>query len=385
MRATSIGVIPVGIAASLLLAGCGSFFNPQGTSTGSGSGSGSGSGGGNGTGGAGSVYLASAATGAVSAFSLANGQLGNLQVSGALGAQPISLAINSNHTLLWVGTSVGSVYAYTIGSTGALTLVNQIAATALASSMLFDPSGRYMLILSNSGLNAAPVLTVYTVNTSNGLLTPVNNAALGLTGGTAFQLAFANGNTLFAALGTGGVDELLFNPATGITAEHAHLNPLGNSYADTGLSVDPKGSYLFVAETGTQGVRVLTIAPNGSLTENTSQGSPYPTGAGPSAVVVGPSGNAVYVANRTDGTISQFALASSGALTPLATPKVQTGSNPASLALDSTGGFLLAACTGGMPDLEMFSIGSDGMLTSAAKVTGSNGAPTGAVAVAATH
>ncbi len=371
-------VIAGWVAPWLLLAGCGSFFNPSVTSTGPGSGTGAG------TGGAGAVYLANLATQDVTAFAVANGKLVNLQAAGALGSVPASLAINPTHTLLWVGTTLGSVYAYNIGSNGALTLNSGLATTAFANAILVDPSGRYLLIASDSGLNAAPVLSAYTIDTGNGALSPVNGGTIALTGGgSASQLTFApTGNILFAALGTAGVDELTFNVTTGVPAEHAHLNPGGNSYADTSVAVDPTGQYLFVAETGTQGVRALTIAPNGGLSE--IKGSPYPTGAGPSAVLVSQSGANVYVANRTNGTISQFALDPSGALTPLATASITTGATPASLTEDSSGTFILAACSGGNPDLQMFSIGTDGSLTSVQTVNGSSGTATGAIAVVAT-
>ena len=131
-----------------------------------------------------------------------------------------------------------------------------------------------------------------------------------------------------------------------------------------------------MTETGLNGVRVLNAA-------NLAPLGQYPTDLGARGVLVDHTGAYVYVTNSTKTTISQFALSGTGALTPLATPAVSTGKSPFALSEDSSNAFIFAACSGGSPDLQMFSIGTDGSLTSVQSVTGGS-TPSGAVAVVAT-
>ncbi len=360
----------------LLLSGCGSFFNPSKTSTETGSGTG--------TGGSGAVYLANYAAQSVTAFSVGSGKLASLNVRGTLGDSPLSLAINPAHSLLWVGSSLGYIFAYTVGNDGSLTLPTGGTTSYVfnvpdipISSMAVDPTGRYLLALCNTGTATPPIVYVLAIG-AGGALTQISTQ--GLDAGTAFQIAFTpDGTRVYAALGTGGVDALTFNAGNGaLTKLSLRQAPLTNSSADQGLAIDPAGKYLFVTETGLNGVRVLDIA------NNLNALGAYATGLGAKGVLVDHTGAYVYVANSTTTTMSQFALSSTGALTPLAAPTVSTGTSPYSLAEDSSNTYLLAACSGGNPDLQMFSIGATGSLISVQKVTSGNGAASGAVAVVAT-
>lgn len=373
-RSSAVLVGPV----LLLLTGCGSFFNPSTTSTGTGSSTG------NGTGGSGAVYLANYGAQSVSAFSVASGKLANLNVSGTLGDSPLSLAMNPAHSLLWVGTSLGYLFAYTIGSNGSLTLSKVGTASYVfnvpdipISSIAVDPTGKYLLALCNTGTATAPIVYVLAIG-ANGALTQLSTQ--GLDAGTAFQIAFTpDGTRVYVALGTGGVDALTFNTGNGaLTKLSLRQMPLTNSSADQGLAVDPGGKYLLVTETGLNGVRVLDIA------NNLNALGAYASDLGARGVLVDHTGAYVYVTNSTKGTISQFALSSTGTLTPLAAPTVPTGTSPYALAEDSSSTFVLAACSGGSPDLQMFSIGTDGSLSSVQVVTSGSGTATGAVAVVAT-
>lgn len=341
-----------------LLPGCGQFFPPNsttGSSTGTGSGTGSSSSS------LDSVYVANSnpSLETVSALSLSTtGTLTNLSNSpSALGQLPTLLAINPAGTLLFVATVTGSIYVYVINSDGSLTLGNSstAVATVSANTITIDPTGQWMLVGLTAAQGSASQVQAYQIDQSNGALTAVNTP-LTLDNGTLSQLTFApNGTELFAALGTGGVDTLSFTPSTGVLGKYSVLlQPLGNSYADQGLAVDPAGKYLFVAETGTNGVRVLSIGTNGALTSVT--GSPYPTGLGAKSVLVDKTGTYVYVSNSGANSISAFSLTADGTLTQLAGSPFATGVAPYTLAEDSSKTYLLAACTGGTPDVQVFTI-----------------------------
>lgn len=381
----------------VLLSGCGQFFPPLNGSSGSGSG-GTGSGGSGGTGpavpgsGFDGLYVLNSnpSLESVTAFSLASGQLTNLNVNPAqLGTLLTTVAINPAGTLLFVSSLINGIYVYVINSDGSLTLGNsqQVVAATGASTMTVDPSGNWLLAVTNTGAGSTPELTDYQINQSNGVLTTGGSISLDV--GTASQIVFApNGTQAFVALGTGGIDSLQFTASNGsITKPGTLVQPLGNGYADNAVAVDPTSTYLYAAETGSAGVRAFTINSDASLQE--ISGSPYATGLGPLAVLVDATGKYVYVANRTNNNISGFALGSGGALTALPGSPYATGSAPSSLAEDSSGGYLAVACAGGSPDMQVFSIGSasgstPGVLASASTTSTGSVSPAAATQVVST-
>ncbi len=402
-------VLPcLALVCALMFSGCGSFFQPNSSGTGSGSGTGTGSGSGSGTGllALDSVYVANSnpSLDTVAAYSLTGaGVLNNLAGSpSVLPETPTAFAINPAGTLLWVGSQLGAIYVYVINTDGSLSLGNsqQPVQPVAASSLLVDPSGQWLLALSNtsSGLSSTtnPTVSVFQIDSSNGTLTPSGNA-LPLDPGTSFQLAFApNGIQLYAALGTGGVDGLSFSPQSGVLSKlSVYLAPTTSGGAAQGLAIDPQGKYLFVAETALNGVAVYSIGSNGVLTA--APGSPYPDSPdanhpnyGAKSVLVDKTGAYVYVSNSSTNTISGYTLASStGTLTAMAGSPFVTGTSPYSLAQDSSGAFLVAACIGGTPDLQVFGIAAataatPGALTSVGTASTGSVSPAGAIAVATT-
>ena len=104
-------------------------------------------------------------------------------------------------------------------------------------------------------------------------------------------------------------------------------------------------------------------------------------------MLVDRTGVLVYVTNSGTNTISGFALSSAGALTELSGSPFTTGTSPYALAEDRTGAYLLAACAGGGPDLEVFSIAAGtaavpGALSSAATANTGSVQPANATALA---
>ncbi|GGH13710.1 lactonase family protein [Silvibacterium dinghuense] len=351
----------------LLMAGCGKFFVSES----------SGSSGSSGTGNY--LYVANATTGSVAGFSLSSSGLAVTSNSPySLGVAPSSIAATPNGAFTYVASLAGAIYGYSVGTGGALSLLNSgsaVVSQISPNAIAIDPTGKWLV-----AVDLTPTAYLFSINTSTGLLTSAGNIALD--SGSPNAITFTPAGTLaYVSLGTGGVDILTFNASTGALGKsNLILKPKSTNNADYGLAVDPESKYLFVTETGLNGVRVLSIASNGGLTE--ISGSPYATGLGPVAVLVDSTGSYVYVANRTDGTISAFTLTSStGALSKISGSPFTTGTNPASLVEDQTDAYLAVANSGGSPDLQVFTIGSGtGALTSLATATTGTD-PTGALAV----
>lgn len=364
------------LCASMCLAGCSGFFVSPGTTTSS----------------TGSttddyVYVANATTNTVAGFAIGTGTLTEVTDSPySLSFSPQSLAVNPANTLLYVG-GTSLIYVYSIGSGGALTLLNSGSAVAVADAVSMDisPDGNWLFVLDGNGVS----IDEFQINSSTGVLTQATGAAYSITNATVVPRAIKvapDGDYIFAALGTGGDLVFSLNTSTGAISEVQELSLGSTTTSDNALTVNPDSTYLFVARSGTStGVAVYSIASNtGGL--SAVSGSPFAAGTQPYAVALNNAGTDVYVANRGDGTISAYSIGSTGALTAISGSPYAAGSSVAGLAADLSGDYLVAIASGGSPDLALYSFDSTttGKLDlTASASTGTD--PTGALAVAVTH
>ena len=88
-----------------------------------------------------------------------------------------------------------------------------------------------------------------------------------------------------------------------------------SSGSPVSVTVDPSGSYAYVANANGPNVTQYTIGTDGALTPMTSP--KVRTGDGPCSVTVDPSGSYAYVANVLSDTVSQYTIGTDGALTPM--------------------------------------------------------------------
>jgi DNA-binding beta-propeller fold protein YncE len=117
------------------------------------------------------------------------------------------------------------------------------------------------------------------------------------------------------------------------------------------MITDPKGQFMYVADSANNNVHSLSIDASGALSEVT--GSPFPAGTAPVAVAVDNTGTFVYVSNSGSNNVSGYK-ASSGALTavsgsPFPTQGTSTivATQPGFLLVDATNTFLYVANQGG--------------------------------------
>lgn len=369
--------VSASLAALFALTGCGKFFPPL-TSGGGGGGSSSGD----------YIYVGNQSTNPVSVagFSIASSALSVISGSPwSVSLEPTALAVTPSDSYLYVGSAAGSIYVYTIGSNGALTIANggTPVATGITPSILrVDSTGKWLI----GGSSFAGQAFVYQIGTG-GALTPLSSSVVTLNSSTPVtDLEISpNNNYVFASLGTGGIYEMSFNSGTGAMAQiNGALNPKTNDAADMGLAVSPNGNFLFAAETVTGGVRVLSIGTNGVLTE--ASGSPYPTNSGAWSVLVDSTGSYVWVANRTAGTVSGFLLTNSGTLSAITGSPFTTGSLPVAMVEDKSDTYVGVICSGGNSDLEVYTFNgttAGALVSFKTATTGTD--PAGATSIAATH
>lgn len=364
------------LAAIVLIAttGCGGFFIPVCQANND-------CGGGNGTYSS-YAYVANATTGTLAGFPVPTATFTTLTpASYTVGASPIALAATPNGSFLYVATALGSVFVYTIGANGVLTLGNSgspVASTLNGTGMYMtvDPSGNWLFLVSNS----IDVLLEYQINTTSGALTQVGQTTgIPLNPGNPTQVYVTpNNQYVYVGLGLGGTDGFTLNSSTGALTNQIHLQPRTVA-SDNTIAADKNSAYLFVGEAGA-GIRVLTIGAGGSLQE--VAGSPFASQLGPKSIVVDPTNTYVYVANSTSNVITGYTLGTGGSLTPLSTSPFTSGTTPTAMSLDSTGKYLFVVNSGGAPDMQVFSFDTTtpGKLDSVTSVaTGAD--PTNAVAL----
>ncbi len=383
------GLQMAGIGAAILLTGCSNFFvKPTTTTTSTGTTTGSTT--------SDYAYVVNSNS-TISEFVIGSGALTAISGSPFAITTPLSTAasvvVNPANTFVYVG-GTGGILAYSIGTTGALSLISGGGVTEEASysSLAVSPNGSYLLGLDN--INNA--VWVFSINASTGAIAPVGSTAqlnVAAVTAPARMLAVApSGNVVAVAEGTGGDDVFGFNESTGVLTAGSSINPPASGYTDLAVAFDPTSAYLLVGRgitaAGTSQVLSYNVGTTGIL--GTLVGA-YNTGVDPYSILVDQTGAYVYTANRGAATISGFGLAT-GVLTPLTASPFVSGGGVTSLAEDVSNKYVIAAAVASTTtgpdtsDLTMYSFDAlaPGQLDAVATSQNGSGVA-GSVAIATTH
>jgi 6-phosphogluconolactonase len=337
-----------------LLSGCNGFFvYPGSTSTSTTGGTSSGD----------YAFISNSASGStyIDGFQISSGTLVATTGSPAqLAFVPSAMVVTPNNNFLYVASASGGLYGYTIGSGGSLAVMN--SGTELQSeysaSMVVSPNGNYLFSLNSDGLT----IEEYAIGTSGGLtyeseITLSNvNTSLPL---TAAGIAMAPSGEYFAvALGQAGFETYTFDQSTGGVSEASQTTPSSNTVGAYALAIDSNND-LYVAETGT----VYAYSVNTSGIPNGTPVSTQSSNTGPFSIALKGT-SYVYVGgeNSSSSPIINTYANSSGVLSS-ATASVGPATVSA-LAVDNTGGYLVAAGFNATNGIQLFQIGSTGAITS---------------------
>jgi 6-phosphogluconolactonase (cycloisomerase 2 family) len=272
---------------------------------------------------------------------------------------PYSVAVHPSGKFAYVadsgdqggGEDVGDVSMYTIdATTGALASIGTIRGECpgLCSpySVAVDPSGKFAYVPSEGG-PAPTTVSMFTINTTTGALTPIGTTAAG---GRAISVAVdPKGKFAYVTAksdppgSAGNVSMYTINAATGT------LTSIGTIPAGTdpiSVAVDPTGKFAYVSNSGSKDVSMYTI--NTTTGALTSIGT---TTGGGRAIAIHPSGKLAYVTNFA-GSFSVYTInAATGTLTSIGT----TGIAGSSIAIHPSGGFAYVT-NPGSNSVSMYSI-----------------------------
>jgi len=318
-----------------------------------------------------SMYKADSCTGALTPLNPASVSTG---VDNGFNAE--EMAIDSTGKFLYVAnlgsnaTDAATVSMFTVNSsTGMLTPNTPAQVPTGYFPQGIAASGNFVYT-ANSDDNS---VSMFTIATSTGLLTPLSpseTAVPSLCGSCSsqsspdFVTVGPSGQFLYVTdQDSGGVSTFAINSQTGALTP---TNPPGvNGGIDPWkVTFDPTGQFAYVPDEGFNQVWMYTVdATTGTLTQN--QTPLVAAGNQPSYMAVHPSGKFAYVVNRYDGTISMYSIeAGTGVLVPNTPATVQAGSWPFPIAVNAAGTF---AYVGNQNDgsISIYSISQSGVLSPA--------------------
>jgi 6-phosphogluconolactonase (cycloisomerase 2 family)/uncharacterized protein YjdB len=301
--------------------------------------------------------------------------LGTTLVTAAFGgitSPAVTLTVKPAEYAYVANFGSATVSQYTIGTGGVLT-PNAAAATVTAGNQPYaiaaHPTGPYLYV-ANYNANGAGSVSQYTIGTDGSLTPNTAGATVSTQNGPNGITVDPTGTYVYVAnFGAGSVSEYTITPSGGVNPGSLTLVasvPSGTDAASVAL--DPLGRYAYVPNYGADTISVFTVSA-GALTLAST--TPLPAGSAPSFAVVDPSGKYLYVADQADGTghpgagsIAQFTIGAGGALTPMSTPTIALGnpSTPRSLTLDPTGTSIYVADSFAGSVLQ-FAIGANGALS----------------------
>jgi len=228
------------------------------------------------------VYVASMGSNSVGGFSLdATGALTPIEGSPfpTSGTQDFGddLVINADGTFLYA-QDLANIYTYSVdGSSGALTLVQTVAAPLSVGGIALDPHGTYLYAVGP----AANSIQAYGVDASTGLLTLADSSPM-LEQNGAYTISISP-TGLFAYIIENNNDLVSYALNNGV------FTPTGSVYSHVygqRIGIDPSGSFVYVpqacgncASSVSNFVNEFSIGPAGALTK--IAGSPVAAGTTP--------------------------------------------------------------------------------------------------------
>jgi 6-phosphogluconolactonase (cycloisomerase 2 family) len=346
-----VGLLPA-------LTGCGSFFQCEGKASCGGS-----------TGSSSTldvVLVGDSSTGTeyINGYTLASGSLTALTNSPfLLDFVPTAMVVTPNNDYLYVASATGTIYSYTLSSTGVPSNGTAQATTTVAeASMVVSPNGDYLISVDSSE-GTTPSLRSYLIG-SDGVLTLESTLQLQGSDGNTITPSYAavspDGDYVAVSMGAAGDIVVPFDQSNGAFNSTDQLISTGSAAEGDNAIAWDSSDYLYIARsTGT--IYVYSTATK-SVSSTT-----YQTGVAPRSMVVADSSKYLYVGNETDGTISQFSI-SSGTLTSVSTTNFSAPTDVASLAVDESGKYLLAAGYNSASGLQVLTIGTGGALSLSSSV-----------------
>jgi 6-phosphogluconolactonase len=305
------------------------------------------------------LYLVGQGSNAVEGFHIqASGEILSTAVpSFATNPRPVAIALHPSTNFLYVANlTSNTVSGFSLDHTSGFLTPVGTALTPISTgpspiALSVNPGGQFLYVLNQGDAT----ISIYAIDPVRGILTSTGPAfSTGLTNPQGMLIS--PGSFLYIIAGTAGSTTANAISVFSIGSDGA-LTPAAGGFTAaanstlSGMTTDPKGQFMYVADSANNNVHSLSIDASGALSE--VAGSPFAAGTQPVAVAVNGAGTFVYVSNSGSNNVSAYT-ANSGVLTedagsPFPTQGTGTvvATQPGFLLVDATNTFLFVANQGG--------------------------------------
>jgi 6-phosphogluconolactonase len=229
------------------------------------------------------LYVAHAGNNAVVHFSVANNGVLTAKDTVTLSGSPVSLAVNSAGTYLYVvsGSTTATLTEYSLssGAIGSVVAQENLVIPGFASDAVV-PTGVNVLANNSEVQGNAVYATVYDESAYN----PGGATTSTAHPGWIFGFAIGSGGALAAATGS----------------------PYQAGVKPTALVSDPTDRFVYVTDFASN--QMIGYGIQGGSTLNFLINGPFKTGNEPQSIVIDPRGKYLYVANALDSSVSAYVI-----------------------------------------------------------------------------
>jgi 6-phosphogluconolactonase (cycloisomerase 2 family) len=233
---------------------------------------------------------------------------------------------------------------FSVNGSGGLTLASTNAnAGTHPVALAVEPDGNYLFV-ADSGTTSASALTIFSIDSSSGSLTPIAGSPYPLQ----FKPTCLLQSPVLSALFAAAQNEVISIPiASGAPEKYIITIPSAapTATSPTAIVTDSASRFLYVADSGAL-IYAYTIASDGTIAA--VPGSPFAAGGvKPASLAIDPTGSYLFVANQDSNNVTGFAITqSTGALAPISGSPFAAGAQPSSITFDNKSGNLYVANIG---------------------------------------
>ncbi|MFZ0394504.1 MAG: beta-propeller fold lactonase family protein [Terracidiphilus sp.] len=268
------------------------------------------------------------------------------------GRNPVAEAVSPDQTNLYVvNEDDNTIVQFVIGNDGKVYPQNTVntpgvfpLAVAVGGKTLFVADTYQPLPTCSPAAPCAGSIAAYPIDSNDSLGTPFNNSSIStqywpltlpsattdVVTPTAIAVMPGGASVFVTAYDTTTNAGYVFGFAVGsdrLTPMNGGV-PFSTGIHPAAITADPRGSYLYVADSGANNILGFSVGSSG-LTP--LSGSPFRSGNKPDAMVIDGKGQFAYVANAQDSNITAYSI-SNGVLTRISSYSV--GTQPVAIGID---------------------------------------------------
>lgn len=311
------------------------------------------------------LYAVGPRTNSVLGFREAStGALSALASGFSTDSEPISIVVHPSGSFVYVANfSAGNVTIFSRDNKGGLASATDpttsqplgpVTVGMNPIAMAISPNGQFLYVLNQETSTGHPDISAFSVNNTSGSLTaigapvPINDqipTAVGLVSTPLSIAVTANSKFLYVA------DPVVGTLAGFVVGSSGALSVMEGSPFFVGgapafLVGDPRGKFLYVANSATDQISAFALEPNAG-TPSPVNGSPFAAGTTPVSLAIDSTGILLIAANKGSNNISAYSInRATGALSQVSGSPFATGTTPVFVAVDVSNIFVYVADSG---------------------------------------